>query len=459
MNRFRAFKCSVLATLDALLTPRRVFLFPVLLLSLTLIAYLIPIFAGRPPFDAYGDPIAGDLYVQLAGARMVTSGDARNLYDLEAQWTTKQAILGGGNLHGLSPFTDPFAEPPVAALLYIPFAVFPYLLAAALWTIFSTLLVAASLMVLWPLPPSLHRHGYARILVLAFSTMPFIQLLNLGQDSAVVLFLLAAGLRLLVDGHDVGAGAVLGLGVFKPQLFLLVPVLLLFQGRRRALGGWLAVAAILAGLSVALLGPVGVRSYLQLLKFSFGLVRIVLYAIGPSLGSGAVVGLAWSTPSLFGLDHVVNVVLPAPAAMAATAAIVALGAFLLVWWGRRCLKPARRRQEFELMYAGMVLVGVMDSPHFLPYDAVVLMLPALILFEAAPSSPGIHVLLAAAYLMTWGCIMRVGPGFGHSPLMLIIAVWTLVPTLVLFVATQRLLRRDDASEPLNARMGTVHGPA
>lgn len=189
-------------------------------------------------------------------------------------------------------------------------------------------MVGSSVWLLSPIAPMLQRYGRGRVLLLVFSSLPAISLIINGQDSAVTLLILVASLRLLLARRDTAAGAILGLGgAFKPPLFLLMPLLLLFQRRWRALGMWFAVCGGLAAVSVVLLGPGGVRTYIRL-----------LLEIGRR---DSTLGSAWRTPSLFGLGNVVRAHLPRDFAIMGVAVTVSLGIALVAAWIREALHQIR----------------------------------------------------------------------------------------------------------------------
>ena len=414
-----------LAYCDRLLTVRRVRFCAALFFSVGLMYAVWPIAEGHAPFDNSSNPIARDFIAKAAGGRIALMGRWHELYDVKVQHAVEQKLLGRPEW----PYWNGFVAPPFAAYLFAPFAALPYLVAVASWTLFSAGLITASLWLLWPLVPSLHRYGLKFVLLVVFSSFPVVDLLIYGQDSAVCLFLFALGLRLLLKHRDATAGAVLGLGVFKVQFFLLVPVLLLLDRRYRALGGWLAVGSALTFLSVALVGAGGVHTYLHLLTNEFR-------------HDGVAAGQVWNTPSLFGLTRALRAYLPPPLGTAATALMFGIGVILLIQWLDRARLLALTDRELEVLYAGMMLAVAVVNPHLLYYDAVILLAPALLLYEAASASSLVRALLATAYLMGWSYILLDDQFFVHlpGPLPLLSAPWVVVPLIGLFEVAMRLLR-------------------
>ncbi len=403
---------------DALLTPRRLRLYAAAFATVTLLVYVAAGLAGHAPFDVFGHPLFPDFSAQATAGRIALAGNMTRLYDTAHQHAVQQALLG-------APPHDPnlFMSPPFVAYLWAPFAALPYLAGAGAWTVVSLALLVVSLHLLWPRLPRLHQGGFALALLLVCSSQPVAELLLDGQDAALALFLIVVALRLLLAGRDTAAGALLGLGVFKPQLFLLMPVLLLCLGRRRAAAAWVLTAAALTALSLTLVGPAGVRAYLAILSSP-----AYHQALQASLGAKMQSATALLRPFV-----------PARATLYVSAGAMALGALLVAWAARRYARPARGERTFTLLYAFTLLVTGLVSPHFFIYDCAILLPAALLLLNEAPSSPRIRLALAAAYLATWTTALRYALfGRAPEPLALVLAGPWIIVSLVLLA--QRALR-------------------
>lgn len=374
---------------------------------------------------------------RAVGGHIVLEGASSRLYDLEQQASTQEKIVVGAPVtrppagkHSSSGTAsqagvlaaeghDPtyygglhfFVSPPFVAYLFAPLAAAPYSVGILIWTGFSMLLLILSLRLIWPIVPYLHRYGFASVVFISISTAPAFLLLAVGQDAAIALFLFALGLRLLLARRDLLAGCILGLGVYKPQLFLLAPVLLLLQRRWRGLGAWIGVAALLTGISVLLVGLDGMRSYLSLLTSDLYRVRVDLQQ------SQNMISLIALLRSL-GLDAVATVV-------GVGAAFVLVAAFWPV-----VAKPTDST-GFTLLYAAMILISVLITPHVLVYDAVILFIPALVLLNATGNTPAVRLACFLAWVLTWLFPLHYGT-IGTAP-------WTVVALIALLLVTRRLL--------------------
>lgn len=412
---------------DAFLTPGRVVFYATmwLLIALTVITgYVVHVARG-------GFAAPRDFDTHVTSGRIVVAGDQHLLYDLDHQRVIQHTLLGSQTSPRLDIGASRYLSPPFVAYLYVPLAILPYGAAVIAWTIFTLALIALSLGLLWPLVPNLHHHGFARVLLLALATAPAVVLLFEGQDSAISLFLLALGLRLLLSDHDLLAGSVLGLGLFKPQLFVLMPVLLLLQRRWRALAGWICTALVLGGLSVAIIGLDGAWSYVHLLISDPVRVRVEEQnaAMMLSLKSLAqILGFGPYSSILVGLIALVIVRMFGPVAI-----------------------DRRARDQFALLYAATVLITVLINPHVYIYDGVIFFVPVLILLNAAPERSSIRVAVAAACLLTWLLPLHYG-SIG-------LPAWTVVPNIILLIVLHRLLavgqhadvaRRQSVSSVLRA---------
>jgi hypothetical protein len=149
---------------------------------------------GDVPFDVYGHPVAVDLTAHLAGGQIAGAGDLAKLYDVGLPLPAEQGLLGGRHPE----YLDLFVSAPFVAYLYLPLVNRPYPASATIWTVLTLALLLASLQLLWPLVPRLHRFGFGVVALGCFSAWPTLEALADGQDSAIALLLLVLGLRCLV---------------------------------------------------------------------------------------------------------------------------------------------------------------------------------------------------------------------------------------------------------------------
>ena len=172
---------------------------------------------------------------------MVRTGHRTQLYDYAAQ-TYFQNTLVSNDERAL-----PFIRPAYQALMFVPFSLLPYRTAYLGFLLLNVLLLALAFLILQPRLRGLSRvwPGLPPALFLGF--YPVALALMQGQDSILLLALLAAALVSLERNRDLTAGALAGVGLFKFQIVVPIVLLFLLWRRWRFVKGFL-FSAILVGL-------------------------------------------------------------------------------------------------------------------------------------------------------------------------------------------------------------------
>jgi Glycosyltransferase family 87 len=232
---------------------RTIALFILLLACLILpagffIQYLTIIFQHQPLFP--------DFFALWSFGRFTFSHAPATIYD-ERLMHAFQVGLGMP-----SKTVFPFLYPPSMLLALAPFGALPYALALPAWLILTFGLYLCALAP-WRWPRSLFG-----LLLAAPSTAVCILI---GQNGFLTAALMIGGLRLL-DRRPVVSGLLFGLLTAKPQLALLMPVVLVFGGRWRALLAMIAASLGLILLSAVVFGP---SAWLAFLSFHFGKAAVL----------------------------------------------------------------------------------------------------------------------------------------------------------------------------------------
>jgi len=172
---------------------------------------------------------------------MVRTGHRTQLYDYAAQTFFQNALVSNGEL------ALPFIRPAYQALLFVPFSLFSYRTAYLGFLLLNVLLLALAFLILQPRLRGLSRvwPGLPPALFLGF--YPVALALMQGQDSILLLALLAAALVSLERNRDLTAGALAGVGLFKFQIVVPIVLLFLLWRRWRFVKGFM-FSAILVGL-------------------------------------------------------------------------------------------------------------------------------------------------------------------------------------------------------------------
>ena len=183
-----------------------------------------------------------------AAGYMVRTGQAGQLYDIRAQQQF-QDVLVGNDERAL-----PFIRPAYQALLFVPFSFLPYRSAYLAFLAMNLLLLAMTFWILLPRMRNLARiwRGLPVIIFLVF--YPIALALMQGQDSILLLLLLAAAKVALEQGQERRAGIFVGLGLFKMQIVTPIALLFLFWRRWRFFGGFALTACLLSLISLWVVG-------------------------------------------------------------------------------------------------------------------------------------------------------------------------------------------------------------
>ncbi len=200
-----------------------------------------------------------DFCIFYTAGKIVGSGQGARLYDnvLQQSVQTEFAPEGVARRGSILPYN----HLPFEALLFAPLTAVSFVAAYSIW-------FAVNLGILFAIACLLRRDlEHLRVFPLwlwilaAPAFLPILIALLQGQDSIVLLFGYVMALRALWRGSEFSAGAWLALGLVKYHLLLPFLFVFLWRRRTRVLAGFLAVAALLGLISVAVVGWDGLLSY------------------------------------------------------------------------------------------------------------------------------------------------------------------------------------------------------
>jgi alpha-1,2-mannosyltransferase len=189
----------------------------------------------------------------------------RGMVDFGVNYRAGQRLMAGETLYQTADGHFMFKYLPVSALIYVPLGLLPIETAKALWFAMSMLALIWSFALVRALVPLPHRRYLLVVSALVLAKF-FLHELSLGQINILVTLLLLLATRALSQDagakHDAAAGVLAGIATgLKPYAALFFPYYVIKRN-------WVAVAAGMATLAVALIVPAifyGVRGNIHVL--------------------------------------------------------------------------------------------------------------------------------------------------------------------------------------------------
>lgn len=321
----------------------------------------------------------GDYVIFYTGAQIVRDGAATQLYDLNRQREYQDKFnvpIRAGAL--------PFNHPAYELLWHIPLTFLSYIDAYIVWNMINVGLLLSMARGFLP------RNRFdlrLMFLFMMFGFYPVLVVFLQGQDSILLTFLIGAAFIALKQHNEVGAGVLLGLASFKPQLVLPIVLACACKPYQKTAAAWLASVTVLGIISVSMVGISGAIKYLELISW----IDKVNYTINPAL-----------MPNLRGLVHY-SLAAQFPAAVFPVTALLTLGVLGCIvglWRRARC----ENETIFDLTFALTSTLTLLSSYHAYTHDFALLLLPALIVTRyLLTSSPWgtVSTLLFVIILTLW----------------------------------------------------------
>lgn len=271
------------------------------------------------------------------GATMASEGRWNQLYDVQAQRGIQDRLVPG--LASLVPYI----RPPVYALLVSPLAAIEFGTALKIWLGVQIVLYIA--IGLW----IRRRFGEEGLLYWALF-MPGAAGIMHGQDSTLVLALVLAGFALSERGRGFAAGLAWSFFFMKFHICAGLALALIAGGRKRELAGFATGGAVLASVSIALVGAAGVDSYAAILT------------------NGDLDRLSPAPQKMTNILGILATAGVASAWAAIAASIMAAATMIVTAW---------KAPMWRVLAAGLS-AGILIAPHAYIYDVAVLLLPLVI---------------------------------------------------------------------------------
>jgi hypothetical protein len=313
--------------------------------STLLLAYYAISWAQVTPVRERGT----DFSASYVAALVLRSGGGANLYDQQVEHARHLTLLPAGTVIDL-----PFITPPTTALLALPLTALDPGTAFRIWSLIEAILLALAVWVAiragpWPSRAGRTPRGATALMALAAGgTYAF---MLLGQIDGVTALGLAAAYAAWRKDRPAAAGfwMALAFAATKPHLAVGLGIWLIARRDWRALAGAAAGCAVVAAISLALVGPSGLAGFASALTF----------AAGNTPGSSTL-GIPGLVASWLGSGAL-------PVAIGIAGSLVALAGC-----GVLGARSRGRPGVLEVSLAGAAALSLVASPHLLPHDLVIL---------------------------------------------------------------------------------------
>jgi Glycosyltransferase family 87 len=340
-----------------------------------------------------------DFRMEYTAGYMLRTGHGAQLYDYAETKKFQDQIV--------SPYEQalPFDHLAYESLLYVPFSFLDYQAAYLTFLGVNLGLLALSFRLLQPYMLRLvELWNYLPVAIFA-CFLPVTMALIEGQDSVILLTLMALIFVRIDRRQDFLAGALLGLTCFKFQYAIPIVLLFLFWGRWRFVSAFAVSASALLAISLWLTGVAGFLSYVHILgniSAQFSEQNGIKLGIRPEL-----------MPNLRGLAFAIA----GTHSQITNALTMILSAAVLIW-------AITRRPSFPLALTAALLV----SYHETISDASLLLLPVAL--AAVSTVKNKNMTGRSLFIATLCAVIIVAP----CPLMLAGVRFYLLalPTLALF---------------------------
>lgn len=293
-----------------------------------------------------------DFRTFLGAGHIVLSGHGAQLYDYNTQREAQNHAVTA------TEWALTLMEPPFTVLMFVPLALLPFLAAYFAFAALNLLLVGVAIWLMWPYLPEMRTRMKAAPALLFLTFLPLGLSLAQGQLSAMLLALYCGAFVALKKQREVLAGLLIALATMKFQMALPIALLFLLWRRWRFVWGFAAGAAVLALLSVAVLGFGHAGVYVHAMSTAGGVL--------PSASDQIRFGVyPRNMPNLYGLFYVLSGGARWGVALAAAASVA-----LIMW-------AARHKPSLPLA----LMVAMLVSYHLYSHDLALLLLPLSLLGE------------------------------------------------------------------------------
>lgn len=337
-------------------------------ISITLFAFNL--IKSNGYITAVGVNVGADFLAFYTGGTFYNQCILEHIYNLTPEFRFSEQLAYQQNLIG-EDFKghNPFLNPPFTAVFYAPLAKLPYLPAFILWQVLNFGLLICSVIMARRELISLQALPTYQLVGCCFLFYPTFGWVLYGQATPIILLLYCLFFFALRKGKDFRAGFYLGLLAFKPQLTILIVLVLLFKWRWKSLMGG-SISLCISVLIGFILVPEAMQKYIEVSPRFLDFLRLPNYP-------------TWGIHSFFGFSSLLFDEL-SPQITNIVIYILSGGTILLLWLLWKNIRWQENQKIWDIAMAITFIWGLLISPHLFFYDLMLLLLPAAIVFNFLP---------------------------------------------------------------------------
>ena len=317
-----------------------------------------------------------------AGAYMVRTGQGRDLFDYPKQQEIETKILPDGVRFFLR-----MNHPAYEELLYLPFSMLPYRQGFLAFLVLNIGVAVLGIGLLQTHLKPLTERWVLFPALLFPSFFPITRALAQGQDSILLLALLAGALVYIHRGKDLNAGLLIGLGLFKFQIVLPIALIFFLWRRWRFVAGFSISALAAIAVSLLITGVHGFEQYATML-----------------------VSMKLTSHIMLNLRGLLSAILESHLSALWLLVVVGFSSLAVLWW------TAQAQPSLPLA----VLSASLVSYHLIAHDASLLIIPIAV----ALCQRTVWMSLAAILTLI-APLIALWPDYAYL---------AAIPTLLLFIA-------------------------
>jgi hypothetical protein len=399
-------------TVNRLLNPKRL-RYPWFIGGALWAAWILSMLLGKGNTDLNGHLVGTDFAAFYTAGKIVLLGQSAELYSLELAHEIQQALYPAPSLN-----FNPYLNPPHYALWMVPFALIPYPWAPLVWILLGMACLWLSLKWLGARQPT-------QAFFWAVTWLPVFYAASFGQNSFFSLGIFSLTYFLWRRKRYLAAGLVLSLLCYKPQFLIGVGLLWLLDWRK----SWKS----LLGLGLGGLAHIGLNLWL----LPEASIAYITYAQKINLNLMSVEGFPmWNATSTQAFWLALLPGLKGAAQVLYLACALTGTIFFVLFWKKMERNPG-------ILYSAAIAWLVLCIPYLMIYDWTILLIPSVLLLDAAPGlRPQWRAIFAILWLVTFLSSVLTFAMLSFLPL----AIQVSVPALwIATAAAYRLLTKQSST--------------